>query len=382
MNLTNYEKKLLIALAELKKAREEELVKKTRMPLASVSRAAAWLEEKGLVRIDVKKKEKITLGSEGLKYYNNGLPERRILEAVKEKEKSIKELAKELGEETVKIGTVWLRKLNAVRIEKGILILTEEGKKLLEKPTPHEELLKLIKEGKLIPEKLKPILGELKKRGKILLIEEEKERIITITEEGLKKSTGVKIVEEITTITPEIIKTREWEKKKIREYDVKAPVPVVNPGKKQAYYAFIDDLREKMIALGFKEMRGNIVQTEFWNFDVLFQPQTHPARSERDTYYLEKPSKGELFEKELVEKVKKAHEKGIAGSKGWDYEWSEEKAKNLILRSHTTCLSAKALFREKQYPLRYFSIGRNFRRDVIDASHLPEFNQLEGIVAD
>jgi len=228
-----------------------------------------------------------------------------------------------------------------------------------------------------------PTKNLLKKRGKTIKIIEEKTRTVELTKKGTQiASTDLKITEEISKLTPKIIKTGEWKKKKIRKYDVAAPAPTIHPGKKQLYFNYLDEVREKMIAMGFKEMKGSIVQTEFWNFDALFQPQSHPARTPRDTYYLKAPKQGENLEKEVKEKVKQVHEQGIDGSIGRREEWSENKAKNLILRSHTTCLSIKTLYKNKNYPLRYFSIGRNFRRDVIDASHLPEFNQLEGIVAD
>ncbi|MEM0372828.1 MAG: phenylalanine--tRNA ligase subunit alpha, partial [archaeon] len=229
--------------------------------------------------------------------------------------------------------------------------------------------------GKSVPKEMSEELASLKKRGRILKVSEQKTRTVTITDAGQREK-NIKIEEELSAITPEMIKSGEWKKKKLRKYDVSAPVPTITPGKKQLYYEFLDEVREKMIAMGFKEMRGNMVQTEFWNFDVLFQPQNHPTRSEHDTYYLKAPKQGALLDGELTKRVKESHELS------WRYEWSETKAKNLILRSHTTCLSARYLTQDKKYPLRYFSIGRNFRKDVIDATHLPEFNQLEGIVAD
>ncbi len=382
MNLTNHEKKVLLVLKKKTPLTEEEIIKKTGLQQAAVSKALSWLEEKGLVKIEEKKEEYYELGVEGKECLKKGLPERRIIEEVKDEPKTVKELVKKLGARIASIGNSWLRKQNLAMIIDGKIMLTPTGKKFVEEETPHEKLLKAISGGK-VPEELKQYVDELKKRGDLIKVKTIKTRKITLTDKGKNLSAKeLKIQEEVTVITSKMIKTGEWKKKKLRKYDVSAPVPVVYPGRKQMYYEFLDEVREKMIAMGFKEMHGSIVQTEFWNYDVLFQPQTHPARSEKDTYYLKKPSHGEILEKELLKKVKQAHEKGIAGSSGWGYSFDENKAKRLILRSHTTCLSAKQLFKDKSYPLRYFSIGRNFRRDVIDAKHLPEFNQLEGIVAD
>ena len=380
MDLSNQEKKVLIALKKEAQLTAKELIKSTGMNQGAVNKTIAWLEEKGLIQKTETIKERYELDEEGKRYLENGLPERKLIEEIKNKPASIKDLIKKYGAETVKIGSIWLRKLNAGMIIQGQVQITPTGKRYLNEKMPLEKALEKISKGEA-PEKEE--INQLKKRGKTIKVIEEKTVTVELTKKGTQVVSGnLKIEEEITKITPEILRTKKWRTKKIREYDVTAPVPVIHPGKKQIYYEYLDEVREKMIAMGFKEMKGNIVQTEFWNFDVLFQPQNHPARTETDTYYLKSPRQGEIFEEKLKEKVKQAHENGIDGSEGRKEEWSENKAKNLILRSHTTCLSVKKLYEEKSYPLKYFSIGRNFRRDVIDASHLPEFNQLEGIVAD
>ncbi|NYZ80206.1 phenylalanine--tRNA ligase subunit alpha [Candidatus Micrarchaeota archaeon] len=375
MNLTNQEKKVLLSLQKNGRQTTNELVKNTSLTEAGVNRAVAWLTEKKLCSVEERSTERVTLDEEGVNYHSNGLPERILLNDIKDSPKSIRELAKKHGEDAVKIGTVWLRKMNAAMILSGNVQITPDGKKLLDKKTPHEEILSLIHAEKSVPKELTGELDSLKKRGKILKVSEVKHRTITITKEG-KEEKNIKVEDEISTITPEIIRSGDWKNKKIRKYDVSAPVPTINPGKKQLYYEFLDEVREKMIAMGFKEMRGNFVQPEFWNFDALVLPQTHPTRSEHDTYYLKSPKQGDILDKELEERVKNVH------SRLWKYDWEETKAKNLILQSHTTHMSARYLLNDKNYPLRYFSIERIARRDVIDATHLPEFHHMEGIVAD
>ena len=380
MNLSNQEKKVLIELKKQPIQTTKELVKSTSMKEAGVNKAIAWLREKGLIETTETISETYKLDKEGEQYLKKGFPEKILLEEIKTKPVKIKELMQKHGAETVKIGSVWLRKLNAGMIIQGEVQITPTGKKYLTEKMPLEKALEKISKGEKPSEEE---ISQLKKRGKTIKIIEEKTTTVEMTKKGTQvASSELKIIDEISKITPEIIKTKQWQKKKIRKYDVSAPVPVINPGKKQIYYDYLDEVREKMIAMGFKEMKGSIVQTEFWNFDALFQPQSHPTRTLRDTYYLKAPKQGEILEKKVEEKIKQAHEEGIDGSKGRREQWKENKAKNLILRSHTTCLSVKKLYEDKNYPLRYFSIGRNFRRDVIDASHLPEFNQLEGIVAD
>jgi phenylalanyl-tRNA synthetase alpha chain len=131
--------------------------------------------------------------------------------------------------------------------------------------------------------------------------------------------------------------------------------------------------------MGFIEMRGPTIETEFWNFDALYQPQNHPARDWWSTYRMKQPKFG-LLPKKFVGVVKKAHEKGVAGSTGWGYKWDPRIAMQLMPRAHCTCLSARTLASKPKIPGKYFAIARCFRPDVIDASHGVEFNQVEGIV--
>ena len=149
----------------------------------------------------------------------------------------------------------------------------------------------------------------------------------------------------------------------------------------------IDYIRRIWLDMGFKEMSGPIVQTSFWNFDALFTPQDHPAREMQDTFFIEKPGLGSLPEKKIVDSVKKVHENGgLTGSTGWGYKWSPDEAKKLVLRTHTTVLSARTLYylrssmKEDELPAKYFAVGRVYRNETLDWSHLFEFNQTEGIV--
>ena len=120
-----------------------------------------------------------------------------------------------------------------------------------------------------------------------------------------------------------------------------------------------------------------------WNFDVLFQPQDHPAREIHDSYQIKNPRYGFLKDKRLVEKVKKTHEYGwITGSKGWGYRWDADIARRLVMRSQTTAVSARFLSKHKKPPIKMFCVSRVFRPDVLDAKHAMEFYHCEGIVVD
>src|SRR3989338_10584768 len=79
-----------------------------------------------------------------------------------------------------------------------------------------------------------------------------------------------------------------------RAYNVLDPVPEMHIGKKQPYIQFLNIIRRKLTELGFKEMEAPMIVHEFYNFDVLFQPQNHPARTWTDTYHLKNPTHGTL----------------------------------------------------------------------------------------
>ncbi|NXT75216.1 SYFA ligase, partial [Zapornia atra] len=137
----------------------------------------------------------------------------------------------------------------------------------------------------------------------------------------------------------------------------------------------------------FTEMpTDNFVESSFWNFDALFQPQQHPARDQHDTFFLQDPAEAVELPPGYAAKVKKVHAQGGYGSQGYKYDWRAEEARKNLLRTHTTSASARALYRlarqEKFTPVKYFSIDRVFRNESLDATHLAEFHQVEGVVAD
>jgi phenylalanyl-tRNA synthetase alpha chain len=144
-------------------------------------------------------------------------------------------------------------------------------------------------------------------------------------------------------------------------------------------------VKRKLVALGFKETLGPLVETAFVNCDCLYMPQDHPAREIHDLYYVKEPESESLDRfAGIVEKVAETHENGWnTGSTGWRYNYSKIEAAKLILRSHGTALSVRSMISKNlQIPGKYFAIARCFRPDMLDKTHLTEFNQAEGIVLD
>src|SRR3989344_2166790 len=166
-----------------------------------------------------------------------------------------------------------------------------------------------------------------------------------------------------------------------RAYNILGQVPTNYIGKKQPYIQFLNIIRRKLTELGFKEMESPLIVHEFYNFDVLFQPQNHPARTWTDTYQLKKPTHGKISDRKSVQAIKAAHESGgVSLSSGWGYNWLEEIAQKVMPAAHGTAHSARQLTKGVQSPGKYFAIARCFRPDVLDATHLIEFNQTDGFI--
>jgi len=151
------------------------------------------------------------------------------------------------------------------------------------------------------------------------------------------------------------------------------------------------EIRSILLLMGFEEMPTNQwVESSFWNFDTLFQPQQHPARDAHDTFFMESPDRAQDLPKGYLEAVKTMHESGGRGSTGWRYNWSEDEARKNLLRTHTTSVTSRVLNRLAQdykktgvfKPRKCFSIDRVFRNETLDHTHLAEFHQVEGFVAD
>ncbi|MFQ5474542.1 MAG: phenylalanine--tRNA ligase subunit alpha, partial [Candidatus Nanoarchaeia archaeon] len=228
-------------------------------------------------------------------------------------------------------------------------------------------------------------LDIFKKRKNIISKTKRKLRTITLTPLGEKLAT-VKLDSKLTEhLTHEMLKTGLWKKQAFRRYDVKINVPKIYRGKRHFVNQATDYAKNVWIEMGFREMTGQKVQTCFWNFDALFTAQDHPVREMQDTFFIGRPVEGKLPKKEVFTPVKAAHEDGgDTGSKGWQYAWTQDNAIKNVLRTHTTALSSKTLSRlkKKDLPAKYFAVGKCFRNETVDWSHLFEFNQFEGIVID
>jgi len=383
-SLSPNEKKILPYLEE---KNINEICKKSNLDKISVIRSLEYLKSKGIIKIFTEKKKIIEVGVNGALYRKKGLPERRLLSLLNEK-KILKieeaESQSKLSEEEFRASLGVLKNKELIDLKNGKVVLNV-GKEDIYRKSPEESLLESlpVEYSSLSPEKIS-VLNSLEKRKNMIEIKEEKTIEIQLTDFGKKVVTsGMKSKELIEQITPETLKKDSaWKGKRFRRYDVTLPVSSISGGKRHFVNQAADYARRVWTDMGFKEMTGNFVVSSFWNFDALFTAQDHPVREMQDTFFIDK--KAEIAEKELLKKIKESHEIGVAGSVGWKYNWSEEEAKKLVLRTHTTCLSAQTLSRisPESLPQKFFAIGKCFRNETVDWSHGFEFNQTEGIVID
>jgi len=359
----------------------DKIAKQSGLDKTSVIRALQFLSNKRVVDLDLKKKKIVELGINGILYKKKGLPERRLLDELEVKSPlGMKE--SKLGKNELKAAIGALKKKALIDVRKDKLVLNAK-KQEISKLFLEEQLINSLplREEELKAEQ-KHALQQLKNRKEIIEINEKKDFEFSLTDLGKKLLEEDVSGEYIETLTGNILKKDSWKGKKFRRYDIKSKLPKIYGGKRHFVKQAEDYARKIWSELGFKEMTGNLVQTGFWNFDALFTAQDHPVREMHDTFYLKE--KGKL-DKKIVKDVKKAHESGIAGSKGWQYEWEEEEAKKTVLRTHTTCLSVQTLAKLKELKSKdkkgkFFSVGKVFRNETLDWSHGFEFNQTDGIV--
>ena len=396
--LRTQEQQVLYALESLGgTATVEQLIQACGIQDTGVMRNALTLQEKNFVAIHAKIQNIIKLTSEGEQYAKDGLPERKLIIATAELggAADLKQAAKKAGlkPEFIQIALGWaIRKKwatftplnNTLRITDTLLHQIAIPQGCDETFLKHLQNKKQESQEDLNPE-LQQATEQLKKR-KLATIEPKTTRTLQITAEGKKATIENKIApQEITQLTPELIITGKWHNSKLQKYNIEAPVAKTWPGKKHPYLQFLDEVRAKLIQLGFQEMTGTAVETSFFNFDALFVPQDHPARETSDIYYVKDPQCTDISQHiKAFEHVKETHENGWkTDSTGWGYKYSLQAAQRLILRGHGTCLSARTLETGKfEVPSKHFSIARVYRPEITDKTHLSEFNQVEGIIID
>ena len=310
-----------------------------------VNRAALELKEEELLQIEEEDEIEYELTETGREVQENGSPEYRLVEKVKDEPKEMQNL-QNLNLD-VALGKA--RQKNWIEIEKGEVSLVKDFEDIIDS----------------VAEKLREnqFSEGLVDRGLVEKIEKNI-RLLELTEKG--KELDLSAVEE--------------------RFDVEARSKTPRTGKKHYYKNILQFARQTWMEMGFEEMGGDYVVPSFLNFDALYTPQDHPAREMHDTFFVENPETADLSEYgEKVEHVKETHEDGWStGSRGYGSDWSKEESEKNVIRTHTTAISARRLheidINEEELPKKFFIVGRNFRNETVDRTHLAEFYQTDGIV--
>ncbi|KAF8341638.1 tRNA synthetases class II core domain (F)-domain-containing protein [Cantharellus anzutake] len=320
------------------------------------------------------------LTPEGLQLAEEGSHEARVWAALpltgQGKGLTVKQLQGSVGAESAKIGqgrafkAGWIGKEGdtLVKIVTSIVDATSEE-------------LKEIKATGTLKAGEKSI-SELKKRKLIL----QRKLLWFTVNRGPNFSTSTEKPE--TDLTFEMLATGAWKTATFKKYNFEAEGMPTNGGALHPLLKVREEFRNIFLEMGFAEMAtSQFVDSGFWNFDTLFVPQQHPARELQDTFYLSDPVESLPPVSDYYERVRKVHVEGDGRSIGYRAPWQPTESRRLLLRTHTTATSSRLLHQLANrkggfQPVKMFSIDRVFRNEAVDATHLAEFHQVEGVVAD
>ena len=371
------------------------------VPSTTVKSALDRLGSREMVAYETIDREEVSLLPEAEGIVTNGSHEAKVFEAVRQALDGLKigDLPGLVGTESAKVGQGKAFKQGWIKKDKDLLKANTDSIKDVTR-----EQLQTIQQTKTHPDP--KVVADLRKRKLVQL-----QKVI-----AYKISKGQKfareLVKEETDLTAEMIQTGAWKTVKLKPYNFKAKGALTPSGALHPLNKVRHEFRQIFFEMGFEEMPTNrFVETGFWNFDALFVPQQHPARDLQDTFYISDPPKADkprgdpsgpqhlanapgsqtgkavdpsLDYEQYWNNVREVHEKGKYGSIGYRYPYNEDETLRLVLRTHTTAISTYMLHKlaANPRPARYFSIDRVFRNESVDATHLAEFHQVEGVIAD
>ncbi len=397
--------------------REEQIADSASLELSQLSMAVEWLLTKSFIRVDSEKVTAVvSLTKVGERYFEKYSPLERILSVARDAKQTGRRLtiqdiqAREGLEPTAMSGAIGcLKKEGAIQIVQGGYVEATGT------PSPTAESLRALlsdlrgssRELVSFPEAMRQVIGlHAVRRGNAqepFRIDERIQRWYVLTPEGQEAAQALAqqgraaitpssgslnltgevagLGEEVSQLTPELLKDGAWRTKRFRKYTISLRPPRLAAGRRHPYREFLDQVKRKLVSLGFQEMRGPLVETEFWNMDALYMPQFHPARAIHDVYFVKEPTHATTIAEPFLSRVAATHRNGgETGSTGWGYDYDLTRARRLVLRSQGTAVSARTLAAGPQVPGKYFSIARCFRYDQVDATHATDFFQIEGIV--
>lgn len=372
----------------------EKIVSLSGIDQAKVTAALTYSRDQGWVEISEQPREELNPSPEAGKLMSAGLPERQILEFLAEpKRLPIRDIAQFAKKRSLPMNEImrWGSQRGWFKKDKGELVVTGTGLQALKQKDEDEKAVALaLEQGPVFMDQLKEhgvdagkAKSLLKNRNDLAKIKERTLRSARLTAQGQKELPELKVVKEQNILSSEDITSGEWRNIQLRRYDVTLPAEAVHPAKIHPMQKVVQQARTAFLEMGFTEIVSPQAESAFWDFDALFQPQDHPARDMQDTFYLERPDQARLPSPDLVGKVKKTHENGgDTGSKGWGYQWQERRARQVVLRTHTTASTIRAVQENPNPPRKVFCVGKVYRNEAVSYKHLPEFLQVDGVIID
>ncbi len=394
MQLTQLQSSILHALAaQPGSPRVAELAAQLAADQSPVAAACVELAGAGLLSIEERHFEELSLGPEGEAHAAQPLPERVIVGVLLAHHGRcrITEIPSHCALSASQVGQTlrYLAERGWAAKQGDELVLSDKGRADSTTHQPDEELLVALAGGKTqrrdASAPADPAVRLLKGRRGFLNAKPRVDRHVTLTDAGRAlAAAGVQGRQRVTQLTPELMTDGKWREVEFAPYDVTLSARRLYPGKEHAFQRTLEKVRRVFLEMGFTEIVSPWVESSFWDFDALFQPQDHPARDMQDTFYVSRPARTRLPDDTLVARVGATHETGgETGSTGWQYRWNRALAHRPVLRTHTTAATIRAL---AQHPPgasgKYFVIGPVFRRETVDYKHLPVFHQVDGIIVD
>ncbi len=376
--------KLLLSAVSKENKYLSKISEESGIDKSALLNSARKLLNYGLLKIINEVSIEYRLTGLGRKYLSDGLPEyllaKKIKGAPQFSYRDVKKLPLDADEVSAALGI--LRKNKIIQVNADNFLLDESKVGLLERKNA---LLKRVDTEKTAKDD--EDTKDLLRRGIIEKSEIVSEKIeITDVGSNAVKSSGFN-KDLVDRLTPEAIK--DWKGAEFREYSLDTEPAQPLSGRRNVSKQFSSHVKDVLVAMGFEEMQSDYAESSFWNFDVMMFKQDHPDRDIQDTVYINAP--GPKVPKELLDKVSSIYKSGFAldknnNSVGYKRDFDESKSKVLIMRGHTTATTFRYIHdnisKNKDTPAKYFSISKVFRNETSDATHLPEFYQVEGIVYD
>ena len=350
---------------------------------AHVVGAAMGLVEKEYASVKEDESSKVRLGSEGIRALQEGLLEKRLMDwltSVEPEQRTMAALSAAFDKSESGPGVGLLRGLGAV-IESGVLVFSDQNRAEQEIGHRMEFIQSIADTHVLVTDSNKDMVAHFTNRRDLIEVENSITRSWKASQAGLDLNPEDLVQsEQIGELTPDILQGESWRDKEFKPFDIHAPAPIPLGGRPHPLQSLIDRIRAVFLEMGFSEITGNYVQSAGWNMDALFIPQDHPARTMQDTFYLAEPETIDVDEHHLRQWADVHESGGSTTSQGWGGSFDLNESKKALLRTHTTVNTVRHIADHPSRPSRVFGVGRVFRQETIDRTHLPEFHQIEGII--